>query len=186
MTLNIFGATIPVTQTTNDTNGNPRYIVHFLSLGLHDYASTKATREAGMKKHIGKSYGGGFVFQSHNVQDKLETYFASVAAEKLRELIDFSSPTQKPNYKNVYNTFLEEKKHEFLRYGKSEQDRNFTLKLLKDHLQGLPNYFSIPVMDDECAEFLGEIGLDRDVDNPTDLVAELAAKAVYRNRYQSK
>lgn len=56
------------TRIDSDVNGNPRYIVHWLNLGLEDYASTKATRQAGLTKYRGKRYGGGFVCQSYSLQ----------------------------------------------------------------------------------------------------------------------
>jgi len=55
------------TRTTSDINGNPRYIIDWLSLGLEKYEANKQTREAGLSKYRGKSYGGGFVIQSYNL-----------------------------------------------------------------------------------------------------------------------
>ena len=66
------GVKIPVTRIENDTNGNPRYIIHWLALGLSDYAATKETRRAGLTKYHGRSYGGGFVFQSYNLDRSVE------------------------------------------------------------------------------------------------------------------
>lgn len=65
------GQTIACYRTTNDTNGNPRYIVHYLELGLPDYYATKATRRAGLRIYHGRAFGGGFVFQSYNLKDSL-------------------------------------------------------------------------------------------------------------------
>ena len=65
------GVDYTVYSTTNDYYGNPRYIIHFLSLGLKNYMSTKLTRKAGLEKYTGKSFGGGFVFQSYNVESSL-------------------------------------------------------------------------------------------------------------------
>jgi hypothetical protein len=68
------------TRITNDYNGNPRYVIHFLEL-LNDeerinlpfnlkyvYALKKAKKIGGKKFH-NKQYGGGIVFQSYNLQD---------------------------------------------------------------------------------------------------------------------
>lgn len=52
----------------NDTNGNPRYVVHWLNLGLNDYEATPLTRKAGLSKYRAKWYGGGFVFTSYNLE----------------------------------------------------------------------------------------------------------------------
>lgn len=58
---------IPVYRINNDVNGNPRYIVHFLDLGLKKYCNIK-----GLKKYRGKAFGGGYVFQSYNIEDDLK------------------------------------------------------------------------------------------------------------------
>ena len=68
------------TRINNDVNGNPRYVVHFLDIineeermsipftKLYDYAIKKA-KKIGGKKYSNKSYGGGIVFQSYNIED---------------------------------------------------------------------------------------------------------------------
>lgn len=77
---------IEFTRVNNDVNGNPRYVCHFLDLLSNkeqDEISAKARpmqsisdmyREAvnkahaiGGKKYNGKDFGGGIVFQSHNI-----------------------------------------------------------------------------------------------------------------------
>lgn len=63
---------IQLHRTKNDVNGNPRYVVHYLALGLPDYASTKKTRAAGLKMYRGRDFGGGFVFTSYNTEHTLE------------------------------------------------------------------------------------------------------------------
>ena len=79
-------ADIEVTRVNNDTNGNPRRVVHFLSLvtegdrerlrlqfgdryfGLTPlYAlALKRSRKIGGRKFHNKQYGGGIVFQSYD------------------------------------------------------------------------------------------------------------------------
>ena len=73
-----------VTRINNDVNGNPRYVVHFLSLLTEDenkssliplsfkyqLAQLKA-KASGGKRYHNKSYGGGIVFQSYNIQNQL-------------------------------------------------------------------------------------------------------------------
>jgi len=67
------------TRISNDINGNPRYVIHFLEI-LNDeertsipfnkkyqYAVKKANKIGG-KKYDNKSYGGGIVFQSYNIE----------------------------------------------------------------------------------------------------------------------
>jgi len=71
------------TRINNDLNGNPRYVVHFLQLlseSENNYKRTglninnayelaiKKARTIGGKKYHNKSYGGGIVFQSYNLQ----------------------------------------------------------------------------------------------------------------------
>lgn len=71
---------IELTRITNDLNGNPRYVVHFLNF-LNDEEKTylnftqwyeaalKKARKIGGKKYHNKSYGGGIVFQSYNTDE---------------------------------------------------------------------------------------------------------------------
>ena len=65
---------VRVHRTTNDVNGNPRYIVSWLTLGLDSYEHTPETRRNGMRKYSGKAYGGGFVFSTYNLQDTLSNF----------------------------------------------------------------------------------------------------------------
>lgn len=71
---------ISVYRIDNDVNGNPRYLVHFLSLGLEDYVSTKLTRQAGLKIYRGKQFGGGFVFQSYNINQSMQFAWDTIHA----------------------------------------------------------------------------------------------------------
>jgi hypothetical protein len=71
---------ISFTRINNDSNGNPRYVVHFLNLlndeersflpfaKKYEYALKKA-KMLGGKKYDNKQYGGGVVFQSYNTMD---------------------------------------------------------------------------------------------------------------------
>ncbi|WNO30078.1 hypothetical protein [Oceanotoga phage vB_OteS-UFV02] len=56
------------TRITNDVNGNPRYVVHYLSLGLTEYEDLKPL----LKKYRGKDFGGGYVFVSYEPADFLK------------------------------------------------------------------------------------------------------------------
>jgi hypothetical protein len=60
---------ITVYDVGHDVNGNPRFVVHFLPLGieLKDYG-----RIPGLRKYRAKWFGGGYVFQSYNVKNDLE------------------------------------------------------------------------------------------------------------------
>ncbi len=85
---------IEFTRIKHDTNGNPRYVCHFLSLITEkdeeqikaDFAATLArnpfamvdlkyqhaldrARKIGGRKYHNKSYGGGIVFQSYNISE---------------------------------------------------------------------------------------------------------------------
>ena len=71
------------TRVKNDTNGNPRYVLHFLNLNTDaelnaapwidvsdKYALALArSRAQGGKKFHNKQYGGGIVFQSYNLRE---------------------------------------------------------------------------------------------------------------------
>ena len=87
------------TRVNSDVNGNPRYVVHFLSL-LSDYekgdkypndlnrintmysdAVTRANKLGGRKFH-NKQYGGGIVFQSYSLPDTEQGIFDLIEAEQ--------------------------------------------------------------------------------------------------------
>ena len=64
-------------KINNDTNGNPRYVCHYLNLlkesekqlpvdTAYKIACKRANRLGGRKYHI-KSYGGGIVFSTYNL-----------------------------------------------------------------------------------------------------------------------
>ncbi len=54
-----------------DANGNPKYFVHYLELGLSEYENTEKTRKAGLRKYTGRLFGGGYVFQSYNPEESM-------------------------------------------------------------------------------------------------------------------
>ena len=67
------------TRENSDSNGNPRYVLHFLNLEKKkDYKKTLTERynealiiakKAGGRKFHNKQYGGGIVFQSYNLNN---------------------------------------------------------------------------------------------------------------------
>lgn len=68
-------------RVNNDTNGNPRYVIHFTLCtpdiyrkhNINGYASICGLmNKIGGKKYHNKSYGGGIVFQSYNIERTCE------------------------------------------------------------------------------------------------------------------
>ena len=66
------------TKITHDSNGNPRYVMHFLDFvpdikyGIDSPAyeiAVKRANKLGGRKFHNKQYGGGIVFQSYNIYD---------------------------------------------------------------------------------------------------------------------
>lgn len=94
-TIKVNGLAIKAHKVPNDSNGNPRWVVHFLDLLtkdeqdkiykeateredltfstelMYEKALTKA-RKVGGKRYRAKWYGGGIVFQSYNIKQDLE------------------------------------------------------------------------------------------------------------------
>jgi len=71
---------IEFTRIDNDSNGNPRYVCHFLHLLTEDeradypnqgrYAiAVKRANKIGGRKYHTRRYGGGIVFQSYNIRE---------------------------------------------------------------------------------------------------------------------
>lgn len=54
-----------VKRVNNDSNWNPRYVVHYIDIGLDKYKATKYTREAWFSIYRGKDFGGWFVFSTY-------------------------------------------------------------------------------------------------------------------------
>ena len=63
---------VDLTKINRDTNGNPRYVVHFLTIDRDYETAIKKAKAIGGKKYHNKQYGGGIVFQSYNVQELKE------------------------------------------------------------------------------------------------------------------
>ena len=80
------GKEIEAFRIPNDTNGNPRYVVHFSDLGikLDDYDNIN--KLYGFKKYRAGWFGGGVVFQSYNIQETL-----NFAINKVKEINELQS-----------------------------------------------------------------------------------------------
>lgn len=57
------------TRINNDTNGNPRYVFHFLELADNYEKALKIAKNFGGRKFHNKQYGGGIVIQSYNTTE---------------------------------------------------------------------------------------------------------------------
>lgn len=69
----------------NDTNGNPRYVIHWLAVADTYDKALKIAKRIGGKKYHNKKYGGGIVFQSYNIDDtaKKLSQESSIGAVKI-------------------------------------------------------------------------------------------------------
>ena len=75
------GKEIEVFRIPNDLNGNPRYVVHFMDLGIKLTDYDNINKLYGFKKYRAQWFGGGVVFQSYNIADTLE-----YALDKVKEI----------------------------------------------------------------------------------------------------
>lgn len=75
------GKEIEVFRIPNDVNGNPRYVVHFMDLGIKLTDYDNINKLYGFNKYRAKWFGGGVVFQSYNIADTLE-----YALDKVKEI----------------------------------------------------------------------------------------------------
>jgi hypothetical protein len=80
--IKVRGEEIPYHRVNADVNGNPRYVTHFLDLGvkLEDYGKIQ-----GLEKYRAKWFGGGYVFQSYNLEDTLDWAMETVESYYNRE-----------------------------------------------------------------------------------------------------
>lgn len=65
------------TRINNDTNGNPRFVVHYLQIADTYERALFLGRKLGGRKFHNKQYGGGISFQSYNT-DKLAEKIAQI------------------------------------------------------------------------------------------------------------
>jgi hypothetical protein len=56
----------------NDTNGNPRYVIHYVMLSDNYDEALRLAKKIGGKKYHNKKYGGGIAFQSYNIDRTAE------------------------------------------------------------------------------------------------------------------
>jgi hypothetical protein len=69
------------TRINNDTNGNPRYVVHYLQVAETYERALYLARKIGGRKFHNKQYGGGIAFQSYNI-DWLENKIRQIRSEE--------------------------------------------------------------------------------------------------------
>ena len=56
------------THINNDTNGNPRFVIHYLQLADSYERALFLARALGGRKFHNKQYGGGIAFTSYNTE----------------------------------------------------------------------------------------------------------------------
>jgi len=78
---------IQFTRVNRDSNGNPRFVCHFLNLNTREELDNPVwvpisekynlalarARKIGGKKFSNKQYGGGIVFQSYSLDDTVRS-----------------------------------------------------------------------------------------------------------------
>ena len=75
------GHEVTVNQVINGVNGNPRYVVHYLDIACSYSDALNLIRKIGGKMYTAKSYGGGLIFSTYNLEKTLEDLLAP--ADKL-------------------------------------------------------------------------------------------------------
>ena len=65
------------TRINNYTNGNPRFVVHYLQVAETYERALYLARKIGGRKFHNKQYGGGIAFQSYNI-DWLENKITQI------------------------------------------------------------------------------------------------------------
>ena len=92
--------TLHLTRITNDTNGNPRYVAHFLNLNTRaeldavpwvgaseKYAiACKRANSIGGRKYHNRQYGGGIVFQSYSI-DELAKHVSDATGRQFKAAV---------------------------------------------------------------------------------------------------
>ena len=63
------------TRINNNTNGHPRYVIHYLQLANDYRRAMFLAKKLGGRKFHNKQYGGGIVFESYNTDDLKERIY---------------------------------------------------------------------------------------------------------------
>jgi hypothetical protein len=71
------------TRINNDTNGNPRFVVHYLQLADTYERALYLGRQLGGRKFHNKQYGGGISFTTYNTDKLAESISQIKEAEYL-------------------------------------------------------------------------------------------------------
>ena len=60
-------------RVNNDSQGNPRYVIHWGAFGANDYnEALNLARSIGFKAYRASEFGGGFVTSSYNLEREAE------------------------------------------------------------------------------------------------------------------
>ena len=59
-------------RVNNDVNGNPRYVLHFLSLSSDYSEAVSLAKKFGGSRYKAKWYGGGIVFTTYSLKDLID------------------------------------------------------------------------------------------------------------------
>ena len=70
--INVNGVDVEVTRINNCVNGNPRYVIHFLSIADTYNEALNIIRKIGGSKYRAKWFGGGLVFSSYSIESDLK------------------------------------------------------------------------------------------------------------------
>lgn len=172
------------TRVNNDMNGNSRYVIHFttiqpecfkaLPLNQRYKATCKAMNKIGGRKYHNKSYGGGVVFQSYNL-DRTIMYINDVIKEENAQFNNLVKTRKYYLYERIlldaannegfedcayYNELKTDKDKAAFLYGRFMSEYSWAIertgsidKAVQEWLQGLA--INIPYMNYEILEIAG-------------------------------
>ena len=86
LNVNIDGENYEVFRIKNDSNGNPRYVIHFIQFDIASEDYDNINKLYGFTKYRAKWFGGGIVFQSYNVESDLKYMIEKVNTVNEKEV----------------------------------------------------------------------------------------------------
>lgn len=91
---------------TPDVNGNPRYVISFLSIAPTMKEAMKKTKAIAGSKYRGKEIGGGIVFSTYNLEKTLEIigYRPESPMDEIKALARKCSPEEIKELTNFFNS----------------------------------------------------------------------------------
>ena len=178
-----------VTRVRSDSYGNPRYVVHYLALlqcesfrqfeancSLTYARAVAIAKPAGFKEFNNRSYGGGLVVQSYNIQESLDALQYACGAFVADNTSNLELTDHVLSFIDL-SDYECKSLHKIIRTEK--RAARLTLAIVQDWLQGLPTACTVEFSNYEQEQICIACGL---VGWSSDMYWRYAAKVILAHK----